>query len=396
MSNAVKHDTAPPPGIPGGGARLGMAAPREKAKNFKGTLFRLLRYMSPYKISIAAVVLAVIGGTVFSVISPKLLGQATTILFNSVVGKTNSIHIDFARIGQILMILTVLYIVSAAFSYLEAVIMARVAQKIVFDMRSNIRDKFSKLPLKYYDTNRYGEILSRVTNDMDTVGNTLQQSMTQAITAVVTIVGIVVMMLTISPMLTLITLVTLPLTYFVTGKIAKKAQKIFAAQQKELGALNGHIEEMYRGHTIVKSFGNEKKSIAEFREINGRYTQAGRRSQFMSGLIMPLLGFINNIGYILICVVGAVFVAQGRITIGNVQAFLQYSRQFSQPILQSANIANVIQSAIAAAERVFELLDEAEEIKDRYMTLPEFKPKAKSDSRASASVTAMTTRSSRI
>lgn len=376
MSNETNRTTQQPPGLPGGGARMAMSAPAEKAKDLKKTLFRLIRYIRPYDRSLLVVLLTAIIGTLFSIFSPKILGEVTTIVFKSIMGRINGVEIpiDFGRIGQILVLLVILYTVSTLFSYLETYVMAYVAQKIVYDMRNSVRSKLSRLPLKYFDSHKYGETLSRITNDVDTIGNTLQQSLTQFITSFVTISGIIVIMLTISPLMTLITLVTIPLTTMVTSKIAKRSQKNFARQQGELGILNGHIEEMYSGHAIVKSFGYERKSTKRFREINERLYEAAWRSQFLSGLIMPLIGFINNIGYILICVVGAVFVAQGRISIGNVQAFIQYSKQFTQPILQFANIANIIQSAIAAAERVFELMDEAEEIPDNETALSGFNP----------------------
>lgn len=375
MSGEEKN-SAVAPGISGGASSLGRSMPSEKPKNFKTTFIRLLRYIRPHSPILFAVLLTAILSTMFTILSPKILGEATTIIFKSVMGQLGgvSIPIDFERIIQILLLLVALYALSAGFTYLQTYIMVRVAQKVVYDMRNDIEGKLSRLPLKYFDAHSHGEILSRVTNDMDNVGNTLQHSTEQIITSLVTIIGIVIIMLTISPVLTLITMITLPLTFFVTAKIAKRSKKNFARQQRELGILNGHVEEMYAGHVIIKSFGNEENSIKRFREINEELYEAGWRSQFMSGLIMPLLGLINNIGYILICVVGAVLVAQAKVTIGNVQAFIQYSKQFTQPILQTANIANIIQSAIAAAERVFELMDEEEEAYDNETALPEFKP----------------------
>ncbi|MCR3921931.1 MAG: ABC transporter ATP-binding protein, partial [Firmicutes bacterium] len=303
MSDKSRQES-PPPGLnAGGGARLGMAAPAEKAKDFHGTLRRLLFYIRPYRVQLLFVAFAAVLGTIFSIFSPKILGQATTIIFQGVIARVNgdsSAIIDFGSIGQIVQLLLGLYLASAAFIYLEQFIMAGVAQKVVYDMRTDVSRKLRRLPLKYFDTHTHGEILSRVTNDMDTVGSTLQQSMTQFITSIVTLSGILIMMLSISTWMTLISLITLPLTFLITKKIAKISQKNFAAQQRELGKLNGHVEEMYGSHVIVKAFGNEKKSIQEFKDINGRLYEAGQQAQFVSGLIMPLIGFLNNIGYVLI------------------------------------------------------------------------------------------------
>ncbi|MPW25148.1 ATP-binding cassette domain-containing protein [Alkalibaculum sp. M08DMB] len=378
MSIPGKQDS-PPPGLnTGGGGRLKMALPHEKPKDFKKTLLQLLQYIRPYRIQLIIVVLASILGTVFSIFSPVILGQATTIIFEGVIGRLNgdpNFTIDFNKIIRILQLLASIYFVSAMFIYLEQFIMASVAQKIVYDMRNDIRDKLSRLPLKYFDSHTHGEILSRATNDMDTIGSTLQQSISQFIVSIITIIGILVMMTSISAWMTVIALITLPLTFIITKKIARISQKNFASNQRELGKLNSHVEEMYGSHIIVKAFGNEKKSIQEFKEINKNLTEAGWRSQFISGLIMPLVGFLNNIGYVLICVVGSIFVTQGRISIGNMQAFIQYSKQFSQPILQTANIANIIQSTIAAAERVFELMNEPEETPDSLHAYTKFRPK---------------------
>jgi ATP-binding cassette subfamily B protein len=353
-----------------------MTGPAEKPKNFKGTLRRLMSYIQPYRSRLLVVFIASVFGTSFTIAGPKILGMATTIIFKGMppLGSDAPWTIDFPTIGKILWILAILFLFSAALSYLETYIMAKVAQDIVKDMRGHLNEKLARLPLSYYDSHPHGDILSRVTNDMDTVGSTLQQTLTQFITSVVTIVGIVILMLTISPWMTLITLITLPLTFYATSKIAKTAQKNFAAQQKDLGLLNGHVEEMYSGHVVVKSFGYEEKSIQRFQKINERLYDSGWKSQFMATSIMPTIGFINNIGYILICVSGAIFVARGVIPIGDMQAFIQYSRQFTQPIIQSANIANVIQSTIAAAERVFEVLDESEESADPIWDKAPFHP----------------------
>ncbi|MBG9795047.1 ABC transporter [Paenibacillus dendritiformis] len=342
---------------PMGGPPMGM--PMEKAKDFKGTLKRLVGYLKPRKYQLIAVVAMAILSTVFTILGPKIMGKATTSLFESLMGRT---AIDFAYIGDILLVLIGLYVVSALFSYFQQYLMAGVAQNIVYEMRKQVNDKLSRLPLKYFDARTHGEILSRVTNDVDNISSTLQQSLTQLITSIVTLVGVVVMMLTISPLMTLICLLTLPLSFVVTIVIAKRSQKHFKGQQTSLGELNGHVEEMYTGHKIIKAFGHEEKSVAAFDGINEKLYESGFRAQFISGMIMPLMNFIGNIGYVLICVVGGVLVTQRTIQIGDIQAFIQYARQFTQPIAQTANIANIIQSTVASAERVFEVLDEAEEM----------------------------------
>lgn len=355
-------------GGPGRGPAGGMMRPAEKAKDFKGTLRRLIGYLQPRRWHLIAVIIFAILSTIFSILSPKIMGQATTKLFEGLMMKFNHVpgaHIDFDFIRHIIIILAVLYIVSAFFSYIQQYIMAGVAQKTVYDMRKDVYHKLSRLPLEYFDSRTHGDVLSRMTNDIDNIATTLQQSLTQLITSVVTLLGIVIMMLTISPLLTLITMVTLPLYALVTKSIASRSQLYFAAQQKALGELNGHVEEMYTGHQIVKAFGREGQSIEEFNAINQNLYDAGWKAQFVAGIIMPLMSFISNLGYVIICVVGGILVTKRTITIGDVQAFIQYSRQFTQPIIQTANIANVLQSTIASAERVFEILDAQEEVPDK-------------------------------
>jgi len=352
-----------PMGGRGGGPMGAMGRPVEKAKNFKGTLKRLIGYLKPQKYKFLVVFILAIASTVFAIVGPKIMGKATTKLGEGIMAK--NMRIDFSYIGHILLILAGLYIVSALFSFMMSYIMAGVSQKTVFKMRNDVKDKLDRLPLKYFDTRTHGEILSRVTNDMDNIATTLQQSLIQLITSLVTIVGVLIMMLTISPVMTLIAVVTLPFSAVITSIIAKKSQKYFADQQKTLGELNGHVEEMYAGHKIVKAFGREDDSIKEFNDINERLYHAGWKAQFMSGVIFPALNFVNNIGYILVCVVGGLMVAKQKIEIGDIQAFIQYIRQFTHPIIQTANIANIIQSTIASAERVFEILDEVEEIPDK-------------------------------
>ena len=352
----------------GPGSHGNMTMPVEKAKDFKGTLRRLLDYLKPHLIKLVITFLAAVASTVFSIISPKIMGRATTKLFEGFLQKMRNVPnaaIDFNYILNIIFILIALYVISAIFRYIQQYIMVDVAQSTVYNMRKNIDSKLSRLPLKYFDGRTHGEILSRVTNDIDLVSNTLQQSITQFITAIVTLVGIVVMMLTISPLLTLVAFVTLPLSFLVTKVIARQSQKYFAKQQKYLGQLNGQVEEMYTGHKIVKAFNYEKQSIDKFNKVNDQLYDVGWKAQFISGIIMPLMSAIGNLGYVFIAILGGISVAKGTMTIGNVQAFIQYSRQFTQPIVQTANIANIIQSTIAAAERVFEVLDESEQIPDK-------------------------------
>ncbi|GIP36428.1 ABC transporter ATP-binding protein [Paenibacillus sp. J2TS4] len=353
----------PGPGGPGphggpGGPRIGM--PVEKAKDFKGTLKRLIGYLKPHKYRLMIVLAAAVLSTVFSIVSPKFLGKATTALFEGIM--VPGAKIDFDYILQILIFLGGLYLISSLFAYIQQYIMAGVAQRTVYDLRKQVNAKLGRLPLKFFDSRTNGEILSRAVNDVDNISSTMQQSLTQLITSVVTFVGVIVMMLTISPLMTLIVFLTLPLSFLVTKSIAKRSQTYFKDQQKSLGELNGHVEEMYTGHQIVKAFGHEDRSVEKFEEINGKLYESGWKAQFISGIIMPLMSFIGNIGYVLVSVIGGVLVTKRAIEIGDIQAFIQYSRQFAQPITQLANIANVIQSTIASAERVFELLDEEEEV----------------------------------
>ncbi|WP_308531135.1 ABC transporter ATP-binding protein [uncultured Paenibacillus sp.] len=349
----------------GGPGGPGMGMPVEKAKDFKGTLKRLIRYLRPHKVQLAAVLVMAILSTVFSIFSPKVMGKATTKLFEGIVAKIQGVpgaEIDFQYVWQIIMILIGLYVLSALFGYVQQYLMAGVAQKTVYDLRKDVNAKLNKLPLKYFDARTHGEILSRVTNDVDNIAGTLQQSLTQLITSILTIIGVIAMMLSISPLMTLIAVLTLPLSIVAITSIAKRSQKQFVRQQKELGQLNGHVEEMYTGHKIIKAFGRETKSLEEFDNINERLYEAGWKAQFISGVIMPIMSFIGNIGYVLVSVVGGILVTKRTIEIGDVQAFIQYSRQFTMPITQTANIANIIQSTVASAERVFEILDEEEQV----------------------------------
>jgi len=370
--NEERKDKPQPKGFGGGGPMGSLGKPVEKAKDFKGTLFRLMRYLKPQRTKFMTVFTFAILSTIFSIIGPKIMIKAVNKIAEGFGAKMMALKLhqpipamDFKYIGQIVLILIGLYLISAAFSYLQQYIMAGVAQKTVYSMRREVNEKLSRLPLKFFDARTHGEILSRVTNDFDNISTTLQQSLTQLITSIVTIIGVIVMMLSISPLLTLIVILTLPLYVVVTMNIAKRSQKHFAAQQKSLGELNGHVEEMYTGHKIVKAYGREDESITTFNSINDKLYAAGYKAQFISGIIMPLMRFVGNIGYVIVVVVGGIFATMGTITIGEILAFIQYSRQFTMPIVQTANIANIIQSTIASAERVFELLDEVEEVPDR-------------------------------
>ncbi|MEC0152750.1 ABC transporter ATP-binding protein [Paenibacillus sp. FSL R5-0527] len=342
-----------------------MSMPAEKAKDFKGTLKRLIRYLRPHQYQLAAVLVMAVLSTVFSIVSPKVMGKATTKLFEGIMAKIQGVPgaaIDFAYVWQIIMVLVGLYVLSSLFSYVQQYLMAGVAQKTVYDLRRDVNAKLNRLPLKYFDARTHGEILSRVTNDVDNISNTLQQSLTQLITSILTLIGVIVMMLSISPLMTLIAVLTLPLSVLAITQVAKRSQKQFVRQQAELGKLNGHVEEMYTGHKIIKAFGREKTSLEQFDDINERLYTAGWKAQFISGVIMPIMSFIGNIGYVLVSVVGGILVTKRTIEIGDVQAFIQYARQFTMPITQTANIANIIQSTVASAERVFEILDEEEEV----------------------------------
>ncbi len=364
----------------GGFGAMGRAV--EKPKDFRGTLRRLLLYFLPEQVRLSIVLGAAILGTVFNIVGPKILGLATTKLFNDLLAKFaaefNNLSvskklaqnptlplqgapipgIDFNYIGRVILILLVLYLISAVFIFIQQYLMACVAQRTIYKLRREVDEKLSRLPLKYFDGRTHGEILSRAVNDMDNISSTLQQSVTQLITSAVSLLGVLVMMLTISWELSLIVLVTLPLSLFIVTGIAKRSQDYFRRQQRSLGDLNGHVEEMYTGHKIVKAFGHEGKAIAQFTELNEKLYDAGWKAQYVSGIIMPLMRFVGNIGYVFVAVVGGVMATQGNLSLGDVQAFIQYSSQFTMPITQLANIANVIQSAMASAERVFELLDE--------------------------------------
>ena len=349
----------------GGGPMGGMMGAGGKAKNFKGTFKKFIRYFSDFKISILLVVIFAIISTVFAIVCPKILGNATTsIAESSMKGlmTQSAIKIDFDYIKKLSFILIGLFVISSLFSFLQGFIISSVSQKITYKLRQQISFKMSKLPLKYFDTVTHGEILSRITNDVDTVSMSLQQSLTQIITSVTTIIGIIIMMISISPLMTLIAVVSLPISGIIVSIIVKLSQKHFKNQQKYLGQLNGHVEEMFSGHNIVKAYNLENKSISELKNINNLLYKSSWKSNFLSGLMMPILNSVGNLSYIAVCVVGGYLTIKTNFGIGGIQSFIIYIKQLNQPIAQTAQIANVLQSTMAAAERVFDFLDEEEEV----------------------------------
>ncbi len=330
----------------------------EKPKNFKLTLKRLVGYLKPRRYQLTLVMFAALLSTLFSVISPKLLGDATSSIFDSLMNGTG---IDFSFLGKLMIWLLGLYILSALFTFIQQYVMASVSQLTIAEMRSEVNEKLAKLPLQYFDAHPHGDILSRAVNDIDNINASLQQALSQVISTVISVIGIVIMMLLISPLLTVVVLLTIPMGLLVVRTVGSRSQKYFAGQQAELGNINGHIEEMFTGHQIIKAYGHERKAIQQFDEINTRLYNAGWKAQFISGIMMPLMMFINNLGYVMVSIVGGIMVINGNIRIGDVQAFIQYSQQIAQPMGQIASIANMLQTAIASAERIFALLDEQEE-----------------------------------
>jgi ATP-binding cassette, subfamily B, multidrug efflux pump len=337
----------------------------EKPRDFKGTLIKLIQYLRRYRGLIVLVWLFAIASTVASIIGPKILGQATTKLFEGVMAKlAGTGSIDFTYIAHIIITVLLLYLLSAVLAYIQGWLMANVAMNITYRFRKDISEKVNRMPFKYFDGTNHGEILSRITNDVDTVSQTLNQSLTQIITSVTTVAGVLVMMLTISWQLTLVALVMLPISFGIIGVIVSKSQVFFKRQQDYLGHINGHVEEMYGSHLVVKAFNGEAKSIAEFDQINAVLYDSAWKSQFLTGLMFPIMNFVGNLGYVGICILGGYLAIKGTITLGDIQAFIQYVRSFTQPIQQIANISNILQQTMAAAERVFEFLAEEEEVAD--------------------------------
>lgn len=367
MSGKAKRPQAGPMG--GGGPGRGIGMKVEKPKNFGATVKRLFAYMSSRLIAVGIVFVLAITAVIFQIQTPKILGKATTEIFSGVMAGMKQIQageqltrfpIDFEKIAQIILVVIVLYLLSAVFNFGQQFIMTRVSQRTVYELRKDLDEKMSRLPISYFDTHSNGDIMSRAINDMDNIASTLQQNVTQFLTSTVTFIGVLWMMLTISWQLTLIALVTVPLSLIVVMVVAPGSQKYFAAQQKSLGLLNNQVEETYGGHTVVKTFNHEAEDQAVFEVENEKLYQAGWKAQFISAMIMPLMNFIKNLGYVFVAVLGGIKVANGTMTLGNVQAFLQYTNQFSQPITQLASLMNTIQSTVASAERIFEILDEAE------------------------------------
>jgi ATP-binding cassette, subfamily B, multidrug efflux pump len=386
----------------GGMGMMGMGMPPAKPRDFGGSFRRLVRRLRPEAPLIAAVIVLAVLSVLFAILGPKILGNATNIIFEGVIGKqlppgvsqarveaglrsngqgqladmVSSMHlvpgagIDFGGLAQILGLLVGLYLLSSVFSWIQAYVMAGVTQRTIYRLREDVDRKLARLPLRYFDNHPRGDLLSRVTNDIDNIGQTLQQSLTQLITSVLTVLGVLVVMITISPILAAISLLAVPLSLAVTIFIAKRSQAQFVAQWASTGTLNGHVEEMHTGHAIVKVFGRQDEAIAAFDRENAKLYDASYRAQFISGMIQPAMNFISNLNYVAIAVIGGLRVAAGQMTLGDVIAFIQYSRQFTFPIIQTASIVNVLQSAVASAERVFELLDETEEVADPVAPVP--------------------------
>ena len=334
----------------------------EKPNDFKKSMGKMIRYIGSYKFAVLLVMIFAIGSTIFNVIGPKILGKATTEVFQGLAAKiAGTGSIDFTRIGRILLFLLGLYALSAFLGFLQSYLMSGITQKVTFRMRKELSEKINRMPLGYFESRTYGEVLSRVTNDVDTLGQSMNQCVTQLITSVTTIIGVLVMMLSISPLMTLIALLILPLSTFLVGNIIKRSQKFFQSQQEYLGKVNGQVEEMFSGHNVVAAFNREERAIREFNEVNDQLYNSAWKSQFLSGLMQPLMTFVGNLGYVAVAILGGFLASAGTIQVGDIQSFIQYVKQFTQPITQLAQVSNMFQSMAAAAERVFEFLEEEEE-----------------------------------
>ena len=335
----------------------------EKAKDFKGTISKLVRYTRKYLPAVIVVMIIAVFSTVFNVVCPKVLGKATTALSEGIMRKINGIGgIDFTYIGKILLFCLGLYLLSVLFNFTQGIIMTGVTQKLCYKMRKDVSEKINRMPLKYFESRTYGEVLSRITNDIDTMGNGLNQSITQLITSVSTVIGVFIMMLTISPLMTMIAIIILPISVALMGIIIKKSQRFFKQQQEYVGHINGQVEEVYGGHTVIKAFNKEETTLKEFHETNEVLYKSAWKAQFFSGLMQPVMMFVGNLGYVGVAISGAALAIRGTITIGDIQAFIQYVKNFTQPIQQVAQVTNMMQQMAAAAERVFELLEEEEEV----------------------------------
>ena len=360
MSN--KKGMKRPGGMGGGHMKMG----QEKAKDFKGTMKKLMSYLSPYKLAILLVIVFAIGSSVFNIVGPKILGNATTKIFEGLVSKVSNSGggIDFDAIFRTLTILASLYIISSISSFVQTFITSDISQKVSYNLRKSISEKINKLPLNYYDRKTNGEVLSRVTNDIDAISQNLNQILSQMITSATTLIGVLIMMLSISVTMTLVSLIVIPLSLVMIMLVVKKSQKHFRAQQEYLGHTNGHIEEMYSGHNIMKAFNGEEKAIEEFDKLSDTLYNSAWKSQFLSGMMMPIMTFIGNLGYVIVAIMGGFLAIRNKIQVGDILAFIQYVRSFMQPIAQTAQIANVMQQTAAAAERVFEFLEEEEVVED--------------------------------
>lgn len=348
-------------GMRNGHGQRGMM-PGEKAKDFKGTIGKLFAYMGKYRIALVAVLIFAVGSTVFNIIGPKVLSKVTTELFNGLVAKVGGTGgINFEKIGRILLILLAIYCVSALLNFCQGWIMTGITQKLCFRMRRELSEKINRMPMKYFESRTVGEVLSRITNDVDTLGQSLNQSVTQLITSVTTMVGVLIMMLSISPLMTLIALIILPISGSLIGMVVKRSQKYFIAQQTCLGEINGQVEETYSGHNIIRAFNREKAVGETFERTNDALYESAWKSQFISGLMQPIMTFVGNLGYVAVAVLGSILAIRGIIEVGDIQAFIQYVKNFTQPITQIAQVSNLLQSTAAAAERVFEFLNEEEE-----------------------------------
>ena len=355
MSNENRKTSRPKHGPVGG-------MPTEKAKDFKGSLIRLIKSMSSYHILLIAAFAFAIGSTIFSIVGPKILGNATTELSNGLINKITGVGgIDFQAIGSILLTVLIIYIVSAIFSYIEGLIMTQVSQKYTYQLRKKISEKLNRLPVSYFDKKTHGEVLSIITNDVDTLSMCLNQSATEVITSIVTIIGILVMMISINIPMTIVAILILPVSIFLISFVMKHSQHFFKEQQEYLASVNGKVEEMFGSYTVVKVFNAEEKVLNDFRKENDKLCKSAMKSQFFSGLMHPIMTFVGNIGYVLVAIIGGAFAIQGKITIGNIQSFISYTKNFTQPIMNFAQVSNMLQSMLAAAERIFEFLDEEEE-----------------------------------
>ena len=334
----------------------------EKAKDFKSAMKRLFQYMKRYRIQLGLMMIFAVGSTIFNIIGPKILGKATTELFNGLVSKiSGGSGINFGKIGEILLWTLGLYLVSSAFSFIQGWIMTGISNQVTYSLRKDISKKINRLPMKYFESRTHGEILSRITNDVDTLQTSINQSFTQLITSVTMLVGVFLMMLSINVWMTLAAVLILPISMLIISRVMKRSQKYFQAQQKYLGEVNGQIEEIYSGQNVVKAFNKEEDVVKEFEATNEKLYTSAWRSQFFSGMMMPIMQFVGNLGYVMVALLGGVMVIKGKVAVGDIQAFFQYIRNFTQPIQQIAQVTNLLQSSAAAAERVFEFLDEEEE-----------------------------------